>query len=111
MQQDDSMQSPEDDLVVFNACGITTSWRPPADMLKCTVLNCQTNFQTRSALIRHFNDNHAEGIVCKICDKPIRTHQFDQFVAHYRRMHPFKKVPFTGGDEEEEDLSNAKQGV
>lgn len=82
------MQSPEDDLVVFNACGITTKWRPPAGMLKCAVKQCQQIFTMRKNLVRYYKENHAIGsILCTLCNKLIRTnHQFELYVAHYRRM-------------------------
>lgn len=100
----------EDDLIALNACGIRTKWRIPADMQKCPTSSCQQIFKMRSDLIRHFKENHAEGsILCNLCQKPIRITQFDQYVGHYRRIHPFAKVPFTGGDEQ--DPLNSEQLV
>lgn len=87
---------------MLNTCGLQTEWRVPAGMLKCPNLMCQQIFKVRSDLIRHFKNNHAEGsIACNLCEKPIRAANFDQFVAHYQRLHPFVKVPYTSGDEED----------
>lgn len=74
----------------------------PAGMLICPNKGCQQIFKVRSDLIRHFKNNHAEGsIACNLCQKPIKVAQFDQFVVHYQRVHPFMKIPYTGGDEKD----------
>lgn len=101
MQQDDDV--PQDDPIVLNSCGIKSHWTVPVGMLKCPTLNCQKNFETRSDLIRHFKENHAEGsILCYECQRPIRVRRFDLYIQHYRRIHPFVKVPFAEGDQDEQ---------
>lgn len=95
---DDALQ---DDPITLNGCGIETHWTVPAGMLKCPTLKCEKKFKVRSDLIRHFKESHAVGsILCYECQRPIRALRFDQYVIHYRRMHPFVKVPFTDGSQD-----------
>lgn len=110
LKQDDSVETPEDDLIDLNGCGRKSRWRFPANVLKCPgARNCQQIFKTRSAVIRHYKENHTEGsILCPLCDKPIKTNStFDYYVAHYRRIHPFKKIPFV--DDDGDYVLNAEQ--
>lgn len=52
-------------------------------------------------MMQHFKNNHAEGsILCYECQRPIRVRNFENYVQHYQRLHPFKKVPFAGGNED-----------
>lgn len=90
--------APKDDPIVLSSCGIESHWTVPAGMLKCPTARCGQIFKMRSDFIRHFKAKHAEGsILCYVCQRPIRITQFDQYVLHYHRVHPFVKVPFTDG--------------
>lgn len=93
----------QDDRIVLNSCGIKSHWKVPVGMLQCPNARCEQTFKMRTDLIRHFKENHAEGsILCYVCQRPIRALQFDQYERHYRRRHPFIKVPFTGGGQDEQ---------
>lgn len=88
------------DLISLTGYGISTQWVFPADQAKCPVKLCQLEFDTRSDCIRHYKRRHTKNaILCELCDKPISVGATDTFVNHFRRVHPFKKIPFNLDDE------------
>lgn len=92
---DSSEDDTDEDVIILNGCGIRTKWRLPSGLLKCPFLTCQQNFKIRTALVSHYKENHANGsILCKICEKPIRTTQSSKYITHFKRIHPNHKVPY-----------------
>lgn len=87
----------DDDVITLNACGVTTKWRIPANLLNCPVLTCHQTFKERSNLISHYKEHHANGsIYCKYCDKPLRLSMGRplDFIRHFEKLHPNHKMPF-----------------
>lgn len=93
---DSSKDDADEDVITLNAFGIQTKWRIPSGLLKCPVNNCQQDFKTRSTLVSHYKEKHANGsILCKICDKPLRVLKNKRdYIIHFERLHPNHKIPF-----------------
>lgn len=93
----DSSDSNASDKITLFGCGMTTKWRIPDGMTNCPVLNCHQKFKTRSTLISHYKENHANGsILCTACvpPKPIRVNRSGDFIGHFERLHPNQVMPF-----------------
>lgn len=73
--EDENLEDDED-LILLNSRGITTTWRFGKNLSECPISNCRQKFRARSDGIAHFKKFHAIGsICCPICDKPVRSVQ------------------------------------
>lgn len=91
----------EDDMITLHGCGQITYWRFPQNIKQCPKISCLEDFDSRLDAIDHYRQQHAEkAILCTLCNKPISTLQAWNFEDHFRRMHPFKTIPydFNGGN-------------
>lgn len=86
----------EEDPIQLRCCDIETKWQFPQNVLKCTVVNCQKEYNDRSKVIAHYKEYHAiHSILCPICIKPIISKgSFGKFKMHYQRKHGNVKLPY-----------------
>lgn len=82
------------DLILLNGCGYKTEYKFP-DQKMCPVLRCDVASESRSALINHYKEEHAQNsIYCFLCCKPIVAEYPYNFIHHFRRKHKNVKDPF-----------------
>lgn len=83
------------DLILLNGCGYKTEYKFPENQRTCPVFRCDVASESRSALIHHYKETHAENsIYCFLCCKPIVTKDGHNFRTHYRLKHKNVKDPF-----------------
>ncbi|XP_055297156.1 uncharacterized protein LOC129565878 [Sitodiplosis mosellana] len=93
--QDDDDDDDGDDLITLHGCGKTTHWRFPRDIKHCPVHTCRIQFGIRYDAINHYKKRHAKhSILCPICVKPICSQKPNEFVRHYRKVHPYQLLPY-----------------
>lgn len=69
-------------------------WRLPQNTTRCPVMMCREAFEDRSALIFHYQQQHAPHMVlCELCDKPLKAVNSDIYLKHYRERHPGCDLP------------------
>lgn len=93
-----------DDLITLSGCDHITQWRFPQNQKRCPIHLCHEEFESRSAAISHYQEQHAShSILCDICNKPILLsvkfgiENPHNFYNHYKRMHPNMKIPYEFG--------------
>lgn len=97
MNQDESDSVSDDengkgsDWIELSGMGKITRWKFP--MLRtCPVLTCISAFDSRTATIRHYREEHAADVIlCYLCDWPVDANDFQM---HFRLIHPNEMNPF-----------------
>lgn len=93
------MDGEQDDLITLTACGVTTEWRFPPKITHCPKRKCSEKFDSHSNALRHYIAEHASNaIFCSLCQKPITVYRSKSFCEHYRKAHPFNKIPYKFDD-------------
>lgn len=86
--------------ITLSGCGQFTSWIFP-DIAQCPNASCKLEFKNRKKALDHFREVHASNaVLCFLCQKPISTRHHNDFIIHYRRIHPNKAVPYDFDKEE-----------
>lgn len=83
--------------ITLNGCGLQTDWIFP-DITQCPNRSCKLKFENRWETMEHFRDHHAkQAILCELCNKPISSLTRIDFIRHYQRIHPNRKLPYNFG--------------
>lgn len=85
-----------DDLITLNGGGYLTQLRFPPNQNQCPMRLCNAVFESRSAAISHYREQHANSsVLCDACNKPIAlSKHLGNIRRHYRREHPGRNIPY-----------------
>lgn len=83
-----------DDTIILKGLGLTWKWQLPPNTTRCPFTSCREAFEERSALVFHYQEQHAPQMVyCELCAKPFSMPHVSLYVEHYKKKHPNLPLP------------------